>query len=83
MLMEIMGLQLPGSSFVNPGTPLREALNEEAVKTVIGLINAGSFDGTLANIVTEKTIVNAYTLLPSLEQLELLLIGTIFQIYQK
>jgi phosphogluconate dehydratase len=59
MLMEIMGLQLPGSSFVNPGTPLREALNEEAVKTVIGLINAGSFDGTLANIVTEKTIVNA------------------------
>ena len=32
MLMEIMGLQLPGSSFVNPGTELRELLNEEAVK---------------------------------------------------
>jgi phosphogluconate dehydratase len=38
---------------------LREALNEEAVKTVIGLVNAASFEGTLANIVTEKTIVNA------------------------
>ena len=30
--MEIMGLQLPGSSFVNPGTELRALLNEEAVK---------------------------------------------------
>jgi phosphogluconate dehydratase len=32
MLMEIMGMQLPGSSFVNPGTELRHLLNEEAVK---------------------------------------------------
>src|SRR5690606_35177902 len=31
MLMEIMGLHLPGSSFVNPGTPLRDALTEAAV----------------------------------------------------
>ena len=34
MLMEIMGLHLPGSSFVNPGTPLRDALNRAAVKVV-------------------------------------------------
>lgn len=59
MLMEIMGLQLPGSSFVNPGTPLREALNEAAVKTVVDLIHTKSFESSLASIVSEKTIVNA------------------------
>jgi phosphogluconate dehydratase len=37
MLMEIMGLHLPGSSFVNPGTPLREALTIEAVKRAVVL----------------------------------------------
>lgn len=36
MLMEMMGLQLPGSSFVNPGTPLRDALTRAAVRQVIG-----------------------------------------------
>ena len=30
LLMEVLGLHLPGSSFVNPGTPLREALTREA-----------------------------------------------------
>lgn len=35
MLMEIMGLHLPGSSFVNPGTPLREALTEAAVQQAV------------------------------------------------
>ncbi len=37
MLMEIMGLHLPGSSFVNPGTPLREALSVAAVERAIAL----------------------------------------------
>ncbi len=59
MLMEIMGLQLPGSSFVNPGTYLRELLNEEAIKVLVNLIHSNSFDATLANIVDEKSIVNA------------------------
>lgn len=58
MLMEIMGLQLPGSSFVNPGTEMREHLNEEAVKTLLQLIENKSFDSTIASIVSEKTIVN-------------------------
>ncbi len=58
MLMEIMGLQLPGSSFVNPGTQLREKLNEEGVKTLINLIHQKSFDSSLASIISEKTIVN-------------------------
>jgi phosphogluconate dehydratase len=35
MLMEIMGLHLPGSSFVNPGTPLRQALTECAVQQAV------------------------------------------------
>lgn len=37
MLMEIMGLHLPGSSFVNPGTPLREALTGAAVERAVVL----------------------------------------------
>ncbi len=37
MLMEIMGLHLPGASFVNPGTPLRDALTIEAVKRAVAL----------------------------------------------
>ena len=59
MLMEIMGLQLPGSSFVNPGTALREILNEEVVKVIAQTSINKSFDKTLCNIVSEKTIVNA------------------------
>ena len=59
MLMEIMGLQLPGSSFVNPGTELREILNEEVVKVITQTSINKSFDKTLCNIVSEKTIVNA------------------------
>jgi phosphogluconate dehydratase len=60
MLMEIMGLHLPGSSFVNPGTEMRDALTLEAVRRA--LVNTGRVDGSprirLADIVTEKTIVN-------------------------
>ncbi|MBT7624057.1 MAG: phosphogluconate dehydratase [Flavobacteriaceae bacterium] len=59
MLMEIMGLQLPGSSFVNPGTELRDILNEEVVKVITQTSINKSFDKTLCNIVSEKTIVNA------------------------
>ncbi|WP_310613293.1 phosphogluconate dehydratase [Limnohabitans sp.] len=40
MLMEIMGLHLPGSSFVNPGTALREALTVEATKRAVALSQA-------------------------------------------
>lgn len=56
MLMEIMGLQLPGSSFVNPGTALRNLLNEEAVRVVAE--NARNGENLLMDIVSEKTIVN-------------------------
>ncbi|MEY2685390.1 MAG: hypothetical protein RJA09_2534, partial [Pseudomonadota bacterium] len=58
MLMEIMGLQLPGSSFVNPGTQLRQALTAHAVERALAMGTQGSDPCMLADIVTEKAIVN-------------------------
>jgi phosphogluconate dehydratase len=59
MLMEIMGLHLPGSSFVNPGTPLREALTKAALeRAVANTGKAGQPAIRLADIVTEKSVVN-------------------------
>ena len=59
MLMEIMGLHLPGSSFVNPGTPLREALTREAVKRAVANTGrTGEAAVCLADIVNEKTVIN-------------------------
>lgn len=57
MLMEFMGLQLPGGSFVNPGTELRDCLTREAVRTVLS-ITAGQTFTPLGEIVNEKSIVN-------------------------
>ena len=57
MLMEIMGLQLPGSSFVNPNTELRSLLTEEAVKVAATNSKLG-LDRSLMNIITEESIVN-------------------------
>jgi len=59
MLMEIMGLHLPGASFVNPGTPLREALTRAALeRAVANTGKTGQPAIRLADIVTEKSIVN-------------------------
>ena len=57
MLLEIMGLQLPGSSFVHPGTELRQALSRHAMQRVLELARSES-PQTLADIVSEKTVVN-------------------------
>ena len=57
MLMEIMGLQLPGSSFVNPNTELRSLLTEEAVKIAATNSKLG-LERSLMNIITEESIVN-------------------------
>ena len=59
MLMEFMGLQLPGGSFVNPATPMRDALTAEAVKRVLGLLPSGDRYTPIGHIVNEKSIVNA------------------------
>ena len=59
MLMEFMGLQLPGGSFVNPGTPLREQLTREAVNNILKRTNLGDDYIPVGEIVDEKAIVNA------------------------
>lgn len=58
MLMELMGLQLPGSSFVNPDTELRECLNQFAIEVLSKNIRAKNIDTSICSIISEKTIVN-------------------------
>jgi phosphogluconate dehydratase len=57
MLMEIMGLHLPGASFINPGTPLREALTQAAVAVSVSASAAGGGVG-MGHQVDEAVIVN-------------------------
>ncbi len=58
MLMEIMGLHLPGASFVAPDTPLRDALTAEAVQRVAELSAQGSSHLPIGHIIDEKAIIN-------------------------
>jgi phosphogluconate dehydratase len=59
ILLEAMGLQLPGSSFVNPGTPLREALTRAASERAVGLCASGDDYRPIGRLVDERAIVNA------------------------
>ncbi len=58
MLMEIMGLQLPGSSFINPNTPLREAMTGLTAKRAARITAMGREFTPAADVITEKAIVN-------------------------
>ena len=58
MMMEFMGLQLPGGSFVNPGTELRDLLTDEAVRVSLSLTHLGDRYTPIGEIVDEKAIVN-------------------------
>ena len=58
LLMEVMGLHLPGSSFVNPGTAMRDALTREAAHVVTGLTSLGDSYTPVGEVVDEKSIVN-------------------------
>ncbi len=58
MLMEFMGLHLPGSSFVNPGTPLRDALTAEAVKRALSITALGNEFTPVSDILDERAFVN-------------------------
>ncbi len=58
MLMEMMGLHLPGASFVNPGTPLREALTVAATRRAVELARSGSQGRAIGEIVDERALVN-------------------------
>jgi phosphogluconate dehydratase len=59
LLVEVMGLHLPGSAFVNPGTPLRDALTRAATEQVIRLSKPHGGELGLGDMVDEKSIVNA------------------------
>lgn len=59
MLMEIMGLHLPGAAFINPGTPLRDALTDAAATRALQLTANGNQFTPVAHVVDEKAIVNA------------------------
>ena len=59
MLMEFMGLQLPGGSFVNPGTELRDLLTADVVGRVLAITERSGNYVPVGEIVSEKSIVNA------------------------
>jgi phosphogluconate dehydratase len=56
MLMELMGVHLPGTAFVNPDTPLREALTRQAALQAIVLARAG--EAPLSQVIDERAVVN-------------------------
>lgn len=58
MLMEFMGLHLPGSSFVNPGNGLREALTTAAVERAAAITALGNHFTPAGEILDERTFVN-------------------------
>jgi phosphogluconate dehydratase len=58
LLMEVMGLHLPGASFVNPGTPLRDALTAAAGSRVTELTAAGSDFTPVGEVLDERALVN-------------------------
>lgn len=62
-LMEALGLQLAGTSFINPGTELRKALTKESVVRLLNQTAKGSQYTPIAEVVTEKSIVNAMVMM--------------------
>ncbi|MGL4527383.1 MAG: phosphogluconate dehydratase [Aestuariivirga sp.] len=58
MLMEIMGLHLPGSTFVNPGTPLRDAITRASAKQALSITALGNDYRPIGRIYDEKAVVN-------------------------
>jgi phosphogluconate dehydratase len=59
MLMEVMGLHLPGAAFVNPNTPLRDALTIAATQRAAKITGLGDEYRPIGRVVDEKAIVNA------------------------
>jgi phosphogluconate dehydratase len=58
MLMEIMGLHLPGASFVHPNTPLRDALTVEATHRAVVITALGKQYTPIGRVIDERAIVN-------------------------
>lgn len=58
MLMEIMGLQLPGASFVNPNTPLRDPLTVAATERALDITSLGNQYIPIGRVLDERAFVN-------------------------
>jgi phosphogluconate dehydratase len=58
MLMEVMGLHLPGSAFVNPNTPLRDALTAAAAQRALAITALGNEYTPIAAVLDERAFVN-------------------------
>ncbi|QDL54566.1 phosphogluconate dehydratase [Rhodoferax aquaticus] len=58
MLLEAMGLHVPGTAFINPGASVREELTRESVRTVLGITKTKRF-APIGRVVDERCIVNA------------------------
>jgi phosphogluconate dehydratase len=58
MLLEAMGLHVPGTAFINPGAAAREELTREAVRTVLAITKARRY-APIGQLVDERCIVNA------------------------
>ncbi|QYY27701.1 phosphogluconate dehydratase [Cupriavidus pinatubonensis] len=58
MLMEMMGLHLPGTAFINPNTPLREALTRESARQALRLVHGGERYTPVADVLDERAFVN-------------------------
>jgi phosphogluconate dehydratase len=58
MLMEVMGLHLPGAAFVHPNTPLRDALTAAAARRVLEITARGNQYTPIAEVVDEKAVIN-------------------------
>ena len=59
MVLEALGLQLPGSSFVNPDDPMRELLTEYACHQICRITSMGSDYRPAGKIIDERSFVNA------------------------
>lgn len=58
MVMEVMGLHLPGASFIHPDTPLRDALNDAAARQITRLTETAGNYLPIGQLVDEKVVVN-------------------------
>ncbi|TVS02568.1 MAG: phosphogluconate dehydratase [Rhodobacteraceae bacterium] len=58
MLMEFMGLHMPGAAFINPGTPLREALTEAATERAMAITALGNDYRPVGHVLDERAFVN-------------------------
>jgi phosphogluconate dehydratase len=59
MMMEMMGMHVPGAAFIPPGTPLRQALTENAIEQVVSLTSIKGDNYTpISQVIDEKAIVN-------------------------